>query len=49
MSHLTSNLLGRCPLGRKNCLYADPYCSDCITYKKIEQKKKRQNRKGGKE
>lgn len=49
MSHLTSNLLGRCPLGRKNCPYSDSYCSDCITYEKTEQKKKRQNRKDGEE
>lgn len=41
-----SNLLGCCPLGRKNCPYRDSYCSDCITYEKTEQKKKRQNRKG---
>ena len=34
MSHLTSNLLGRCPLGRKNCPYADSYCSDCMKYEK---------------
>lgn len=39
MSHLTSNLLGRCPLGRKNCPYADSYCSECITYEKTEQKR----------
>ena len=48
MNHLTSNLFGRCPLGRKNCPYADSYCSDCITYEKTEQKNKSQNRKGGK-
>lgn len=29
-----SNLLGVCPLGRKNCLYDDAYCSDCIKYEK---------------
>lgn len=41
-----SNLLGWCPLGRKNCPYPDSYCSDCIKYEKAEQKRKRQNRKG---
>lgn len=47
MSHLTSNLLGVCPLGRKNCPYADSYCSDCMKHEKAEQKRKRQNRKSG--
>lgn len=45
MSNLSSNLLGLCPLGKKNCPYADPYCSDCIKYEKTEQK--RQHKKGG--
>lgn len=39
MSNLSSNLLGRCPLGRKNCPYRDSYCSDCIKYE-TEQKRK---------
>ena len=47
MSHLTSNLLGRCPLGRKNCPYADSYCSDCIKHEKAEQKDR--DTKGGAE
>lgn len=37
MSNLMSNLLGWCPLGRKNCPYRDSYCSDCIKNEKIEQ------------
>ena len=40
-----SNLLGCCPLGRKNCPYRDSYCSDCIKH----EKQKRQHKKGGKE
>lgn len=47
MSNLSSNLLGLCPIGKKNCPYADSYCSDCIKYEKTEQK--RQHKKGGKE
>lgn len=47
MSNLSSNLLGWCPLGRKNCPYRDSYCSDCITYEKTE--KERQHKKGGAE
>ena len=47
MSHLTSNLLGQCPLGRKNCLYADSYCSDCMKHEKTEQKDR--DTKGGAE
>lgn len=41
MSNLSSNLLGLCPLGKKNCPYEDSYCSDCI-------KQERQNRKEAK-
>lgn len=29
-----SNLLGYCPLGRKNCPYIDSYCFDCIKHEK---------------
>lgn len=47
MSNLSSNLLGWCPLGRKNCPYRDSYCSDCIKYEKT--KKERQHKKGGAE
>lgn len=49
MSNLTSNLLGMCPLGRKNCPYTDSYCSDCIKYEKTEQRKQRQNKKGARD
>ena len=41
-----SNLLGFCPLGRKNCPYSDSYCSDCIKYEKT--KKTKQERPQGK-
>lgn len=41
-----SNLLGVCPLKRKNCPYRDSYCSDCIKY---ETEQKKQKRKGSKE